>query len=105
MPLWFPAYQPDSTVLTERVLTSHMDWNAGDVVNVTFLNFTIAIVRQSDAAKGFEILLHRWVVERTLAWIIHLRQPVKDYEQRIDVAQAMIHIAIGSLMQRRNAHP
>ncbi|MBF0886119.1 IS5/IS1182 family transposase, partial [Asaia siamensis] len=29
----------------------------------------------------------------------------RDYEQRIDVAEAMIHIAMGSLMLRRNAHP
>jgi len=30
---------------------------------------------------------------------------VRDYEQRVDVSEAMIHIAVGSLMLRRNAHP
>ncbi|KXV19542.1 transposase, partial [Gluconobacter oxydans] len=38
-------------------------------------------------------------------WMIRWRRLVKDYEQRIDVAEAMIHIAMGSLMLRRNAHP
>ncbi|GLK82702.1 hypothetical protein GCM10017653_07710 [Ancylobacter defluvii] len=30
---------------------------------------------------------------------------VRDYEQRLDVSEAMIHIALGSLMLRRIAHP
>uniref|UniRef100_UPI00343A1186 transposase n=1 Tax=Acetobacter orientalis TaxID=146474 RepID=UPI00343A1186 len=55
--------------------------------------------------QQFEILPRRWVVERTFGWIIRWRRLVKDYEQRIDVAEAMIHIAMGSLMLRRNAHP
>ena len=69
-----------------------------------FLDFTVEIIRQSDTAKEFEILPRRWVVDRTFSWIIRRRQPVKDYEQRIDVAKAMIHIAMGSLLLRRNAH-
>lgn len=70
-----------------------------------FLDFTVEIIRQSDTAKGFEILPRRWVVDRTFDWIIRRRQPVQDYEQRIDVAKAMIHIATRSLLLRRNAHP
>jgi hypothetical protein len=30
---------------------------------------------------------------------------VRDYEQRIDVSQAMIMVAMGGIMLRRNAHP
>jgi putative transposase len=29
---------------------------------------------------------------------------VRDYEKRIDVSEAMIHIALGSLLLRRIAH-
>jgi len=29
---------------------------------------------------------------------------VRDYETRIDVSEAMIHIALGSLLLRRIAH-
>lgn len=71
----------------------------------TFLDFTVEIIRRSETAKGFEILPRRWVVEQTFGWMIRWRRLVKDYEQRIDVAEAMIHIAMGSLMLRRNAHP
>ncbi len=70
-----------------------------------FLDFTVEIVRRSDTEKGFEVLPRRWVVERTFGWMIRRRRLVKDYEQRIDVAEAMIHIAMGSIMLRRNAHP
>jgi hypothetical protein len=33
------------------------------------------------------------------------RRLVRDYGRRIDVSTAMIHIAMGSLLVRRNAHP
>lgn len=70
-----------------------------------FLDFTVEIIRRSDTAKSFEILPRRRAVERTLGWMIRWRRLVKDYEQRIDVAEAMIHIAMGGLMLRQNAHP
>ncbi|GEK96253.1 hypothetical protein GKA01_14500 [Gluconobacter kanchanaburiensis NBRC 103587] len=50
--------------------------------------------------KMFEILPRHWIIERTFGWMIRWRRLVKDYEQRIDVAQAMIHIAMGSLILR-----
>jgi len=33
------------------------------------------------------------------------RRLVKDYDQRIDIAETMIHIAMGSITLRRIAHP
>lgn len=30
---------------------------------------------------------------------------VRDYEQRLDVSEAMIHLPLGSLMLRRIVHP
>jgi len=33
------------------------------------------------------------------------RRLVRDYEQRLDVSEAMILIAMGSILLRRNAHP
>jgi len=70
-----------------------------------FHDFTVEIIRRSDTTKGFEVLPRRWVVERKFGWMISWLRLVEDYEQRIDVADAMIHIAMGSLMLRRNAHP
>ena len=31
--------------------------------------WTVEFIKQSDVAKGFELLPRRWVVERTLAWL------------------------------------
>jgi hypothetical protein len=41
------------------------------------------------------------LVERTFAWMTRWRRLVRDYEQRIDVSKAMIHVAMGSLLLRR----
>ncbi len=69
-----------------------------------FLNFVIEIIRRSDAQKGFKILPRRWVVERTFGWMMRWRRLVRDYEQRIDVSEAMIQVAMGSNLHRRIAH-
>ena len=70
-----------------------------------YLDFIIEIIRRSDDQKGFKVLPRRWVVERTFGWMIRWRRFVRDYEQRIDVSQAMIMVAMGGIMLRRNAHP
>ncbi len=71
----------------------------------SYLDFIIEIIRRSDDQKGFKVLPRRWLVERTFGWMIRWRRLVRDYEQRIDVSQAMIMVAIGGIMLRRNAHP
>jgi len=37
--------------------------------------------------------------------MIRWRRLVRDYERRIDVSLAMIHVAMGGILIRRNAHP
>jgi len=69
-----------------------------------FLDFVVEIVRKMEKQKGFEVLPRRWVVERTFAWMTRWRRLVRDYEQRIDVSEAMIHVAMGSLLLRRISH-
>ena len=35
----------------------------------------VEVVKRSDSAKGFQLLAHRWVVERTFSWLMrHRRQ-------------------------------
>jgi len=70
-----------------------------------YLSFVIEIVRRSQEQQGFHILPRRWVVERTFGWMIRWRRLVRDYERRIDVSTAMIHVAMGGVLLRRNAHP
>ena len=69
-----------------------------------FLDFTIEVVKRSDSAQGFELLHRRWVVERTFGWATRWRRLVRDYEERIDVSEAMIHIALGGILLRQIAH-
>ena len=69
-----------------------------------YLDFVIEIVRRSDDQQGFQVLPRRWVVERTFGWMTRWRRLVRDYEQRIDVSQAMILVALGGILLRRIAH-
>ena len=69
-----------------------------------FLDFVIEVVRRIDGESGFKVLPRRWVVERTFAWFTRWRRLVRDYEQRLDVSEAMIHVAMGSLLLRRITH-
>lgn len=65
--------------------------------------WTIEIVRRSDAAKGFELLPRRWVVERTLAWLNRNRRLAKDFEASIASATAWLLLASVKLLTRRLA--
>lgn len=69
-----------------------------------FLDFVIEVVRRIDNEPGFKVLPRRWVVERTFGWMVRWRRLVCDYEQRLDVSEAMIHVALGSLLLRKISH-
>ena len=69
-----------------------------------FLDFVVEIVRCLDDEPGFKVVPRRWGVERTFGWLTQWGRLVRDYEHRIDVSQAMIHVAMGSLLLRRRAH-
>ena len=69
-----------------------------------FHDFVVEIVRRIDGEPGFKVLSRRWVVERTFGWLIRWRRLVRDFEQRLDVSEAVIHVAMGSLLMRRIAH-
>jgi len=69
-----------------------------------FLDFVIEVVRRCDHEPGFKVLPRRWVVERTFGWMTRWRRLVRDYEQRLDVSEAMIHVAMGSMLLRRISH-
>jgi putative transposase len=52
-------------------------------------------------AKGFVVLPKRWIVERTFSWMARHRRNAKDYERKTETSEAMIYIAMISLMSRR----
>ncbi len=64
------------------------------------LEFVVEVVRRHEQQTGFAVLPRRWAVERTFGWMVRWCRLVRDYEQRTDVSEAMIHIAMGSLLLR-----
>ena len=68
------------------------------------LDFVIEVVRRLDDEPGFKVVPRRWVVERTFAWRTQWRRLVRDYEQRLDLSEAMIHVARESLLLRKIDH-
>jgi putative transposase len=63
----------------------------------------LEIIKRSDAAKGFEVLPRRWVVERTFAWLGRCRRLAKDWERTIESATAWAFIASIRFLTRRIA--
>ncbi|UOG34724.1 IS5 family transposase [Leptospira noguchii] len=70
-------------------------------VKETF-GYDLEIIKKSDDAKGFKVLPKRWIVERTFGWFNKFRRLSKDYESLPRNSQAMIYIAMISIMARRN---
>jgi putative transposase len=63
----------------------------------------LQIIKRSDAAKGFEVLPRRWVVERTFAWLGRCRRLAKDFEATIASAVAWVFVANIRTLTRRIA--
>jgi putative transposase len=65
--------------------------------------WVLEIVKRSDKAQGFEVLPHRWIVERTFGWLGRYRRLSKDYEVFTATSEAMIRLAMIRLMVKRLA--
>lgn len=55
--------------------------------------WVLEIVKRSDAVKGFKVLPHRWVVERTFGWLGRYRRLARDYEHTTSSSENMVYIA------------
>ncbi len=66
----------------------------------TVCQWMLAIVRKVKA-KGFEVLPHRWIVERTFGWFGNFRRLDKDYEVNPVHSQATLYWAMTQVMVRR----
>ena len=67
--------------------------------------WALAIVGKLGAQVGFQVLPHRWIVERTFAWLCRNRRLARDYERLPQTSEAFIYIAMIRLMTRRLARP
>lgn len=63
-----------------------------DVVRQRF-GWTLQIVKCLDDVIGFQILPHRWVVERTFGWLGRYRRLARDYEHTTLSSESMVYIA------------
>lgn len=63
-----------------------------DAVRQRF-GWTLQIVKRSDDVKGFQVLPHRWVVERTFGWLGRYRRLARDYEHTTVSSESMVYIA------------
>jgi putative transposase len=66
-------------------------------------NWILEIVKRNDDVKGFKILPHRWIVERTFGWLSKYRRLSKDYECLPETSETMIYTAMIRLMVKRLA--
>ena len=69
------------------------------------LRLTLQIVKRSDDVSGFVVLPRRWVVERTLSWLMRTRRLVRDFEKLPAVHEQMVLWSMTMLMTRRLARP
>jgi putative transposase len=49
----------------------------------------LEIVRRSGQTKGFEVLPHRWIVERTFGWLGHYRRLSHDFEHTMSSSERL----------------
>lgn len=66
-------------------------------------HWVLTIVKRTDTMQGFVVLPHRWVVERTFAWLGKYRRLSKDYEALPETSEALIYAAMTHLMLHRLA--
>ena len=76
---------------------------AGDLVDWVKdnLDAILEIVKRDPGQVGFQLLPHRWIVERTFAWFGRYRRLSKDYEKLTESSTAMIYLASIHIMLKR----
>ena len=66
--------------------------------------WALEIVEKLGGQKGFKLLPHRWIVERTFAWLTRSRRLSRDFERLPETTEAFIYVAMIHLMTKRLAH-
>jgi transposase len=71
-----------------------------------YSKLTIEVVsRPPGHTRGFSVLPRRWVVERTLSWLMRWRRLVRDYKRYPKTHEAFVKWAMIGLMLNRLARP
>lgn len=65
------------------------------------LRIALTVIKRSDDTHGFTVLPRRWVVERTLGWLMRSRRLARDYETLPTSSEALALWSMTMLMGRR----
>jgi transposase len=65
------------------------------------LGIDVEIIPRKPETRGFHVIKRRWVVERSLGWLMLHRRLTRDYETLPTSSQAMIHIAAIDNLSKR----
>jgi putative transposase len=63
----------------------------------------LEIVERNADSEGFISLPYRWIVERTLGWLMRNRRLSKDYERKVQTSETFIEVAMIRLILKRLA--
>ncbi|NJP90981.1 transposase [Nonomuraea sp. FMUSA5-5] len=109
-----PAGQPDLDAARERLARLRMlipqlslvcgdSSYAGTLVDRSrrFLRLNMKIVTKRPGQTGFKVLARRWIVERSLSWLLNARRNVIDYERLPQHSEAHLTWAAITMMTRR----
>jgi transposase len=67
----------------------------------SFLHLTLKTVPRPRKQSGFVVLPKRWIVERSISWIMRARRNARDYERLPQHSEAHITWTVITLMTRR----
>jgi transposase len=65
------------------------------------LGIDVEVVHRAPGTRGFTVIPRRWVVERSLGWLMTHRRLARDYETLPHHSEAMIQIAMIDNLARR----
>lgn len=64
-------------------------------------DWVLEIVKRNDDLSTFEVLPHRWIVERTFGWLTRWRRLAKDFEQLPQISRTILLISLSFIMLRK----
>jgi transposase len=71
------------------------------VEHAATLGISAEVVHRNPAVRGFHVLKRRWVVERTIGWLMLHRRLTRDHETPTTSFEAMIHLAMIDNVSKR----
>ncbi|MFI8991710.1 IS5 family transposase [Streptomyces antimycoticus] len=94
----------DQAITTYPTITKSWvdtDFKKAVVEHGAKLGVDVEVVDKNPGTRGFHVLKRRWVVERSIGWIMMHRRLARDYETLAASSEAMIHLAsIDNLAKR-----